>query len=265
MPKDKDFKALVRTRMAMTGERYTEARASVDDRRRLTDPSQPEIQEWVERLAAAETYLPAYLTLKELPAEVLRPVATQATRHPNWRVRRGACRLLDDLDFTADSFAALQACLDDPEPRVRRAATHSLTCQHCKPDGCVVDVRAVFERALQDANRTVRKMAVGPLTYGSDEPWRRELLRQVFEHDASAALRQVARQALEHFELRDRSDSERRHLPPELRVKTERHPGKWVAISNGSIIDVGGHPPSMVRTAHKHGHKEVTVYWVRAE
>jgi hypothetical protein len=172
--------------------------------------------------------------------------------------------LLDDLDFTAESAAALESCLADPEPRVRRSAAHSLTCQRCKPVGCVLDIRPVMERVLKDPSRRVRQMAVGPLTYGSDEPWRLDLLRQVVASDPSPALRSLAHRALQDFEARRRSDLSRRELPEELRVKTERHTGKWVAISEGRIIDAGGHSGAMERTARKHNHEDVRVYWVSA-
>ena len=51
-------------------------------------------------------------------------------------------------------------------------------------------------------------------------------------------------------------------VTPELVNKTERHPGKWVAISDGRIIDAGGHYRAMERTARKHGHDDVRTYWV---
>ncbi len=58
------------------------------------------------------------------------------------------------------------------------------------------------------------------------------------------------------------SDEARRRLPADPVAKTERHKGKFVAVSEGRIIDAGRHSAAMVRTARKHGHDEVEVYWV---
>lgn len=260
MPQDKDLKRLVRARMTTTGERYTQARAAIDTRG--PDHSSDDLSRWLQALGEADRYHDAYQHLKALPADLLVPLAATGTGHANWRIRRGCCRLLDDLAFTKESFAALETCLADPDPRVRRASVHSLACQHCKPAGCVLDVRGVFQRALQDPSRKVRQMAVGPLLYGSEEDWRLDLLRQVVATDPSATLRGWARRRLESIADRDHSDEERRQLPAELVGKTERHAGKWVAISDGSIIDAGGNPQVMQRTARKHGHDDVCTYWV---
>ncbi len=160
MPQDKDLKRLVRTRMAATGERYTQAKVAIDARSRADGG-------WTQLVAALGdpgTLYRAMARLKALSPDTLRALAVMGTVDANWRVRRACCQLLDDLDFTAESFAALERCLDDPEPRVRRAAVHSLTCERCKPDGCVVDVRRAIERALLDTSADVRKLAIGGLT-----------------------------------------------------------------------------------------------------
>jgi hypothetical protein len=260
MPQDKDLKRLVRTRMAATGERYTEARAAIDTRVRSS--STEEWVGWVQAMADPVTYHAAYQQLKGLPDDVLLPLAVEGTRDPDWRIRRGMCRLLDDLAFTDESFAALVHCAGDAEPRVRRAAVHSLGCQHCKPDGCVVDVKSVVERALKDPSRKVRQMAIGPLLYGVVEDWHLDLLHQVVATDPSPGLRRWVQLRLDELELKRQRDVERRQLPPDLVTKTERHPGKWVAISDGRIIDAGRHYRAMERTAHKHGHNDVRSYWV---
>ncbi len=261
MPKDKNFKALVRTRIALTGERYTQARAALDTRRPDAG-MQTALPGWLEALGGPDSYHRTYQVLRTLPPDTVRTVAITGTRHPNWRARRGSCRLLDDLVLTTHSIAALQACLEDLDPRVRRAAVHTLSCQHCKPDGCVVDVRPVFEKALTDANRSVRQMAVGPLMYGTDEPWKRDLLREVETNDPSGVLREWARRRLEELRARDQSDIERRKLPPDLVAKTERHVGKWIAITDGRMIDAGTNPGAMERSARKRGHHDVCLYWV---
>lgn len=262
MPQNKDLKRVVRARMADTGERYTEALTALVGSPRTADTSGGSAG-LVAALANVETYHSAFGELKALPSETLLPVAIAGSRHQDWRVRRGCCLLLDDLAFTDESFAALEERLSDPDARVRRAAVHSLSCGHCKPEGCTVEVRPVFERALRDPSRRVRQMVVGPLGYGPEEGWRLDLLRQVAGADPSQMMRRWAQGALDAFEARRASDLARQRLDPELVAKTQRHAGKWVAISGGRIIDAGGHPGAMERTARKHGHQDVIVYWVR--
>ena len=112
--------------------------------------------------------------------------------HDDWRVRRRCARLLDDLSFTDESLAALEACLDDPHPKVRAAAMHSLACERCKPDGCALEVRPLFERMVRDPNVKVRSKVVGPLTWQDLGKWGAELLADVAANDPSAQLRRSA-------------------------------------------------------------------------
>ena len=157
MPTEKDFKRLVRQRMAATGEQYTQARAALDTRIVDVDP---------------------------LLAQL---------RDPDWKIRRRACQALDDVAFTPESFKALTELLDDPRAEVRRAAVHTLTCVHCKPDGCVLDIRGVLERAKHDRSRRVRQMVIGPLWGGLvREPWADELLAWFVAHETSEQLRRLA-------------------------------------------------------------------------
>jgi len=159
MPQDKDIKRVVRARMAETGERYTQAKAAVESRSPSTQ-SDTVYQEWLDALGTNESRAAAYHSLKSLPDDVLRPLAVRRATHENWRIRRGCCRLLDDLVFTTESLEVLEGCLEDPDSRVRRAALHCLSCQHCKPEGCVVDSRSVLERmAERDPSDYVRHLA----------------------------------------------------------------------------------------------------------
>lgn len=262
MPKDKDLKRLVRARVAETGERYTTARAALVTR----DPSAVDDRKWhlVEGLGDPTTLHRSYEELKALPPDVLRPLTIAGTGHSNWRVRRGCCRLLDDLDFSSESYAALARCLDDPEPRVRRAAVHSLSCEHCKPDGCEVDPRPALERGARDPNRRVREMAVGPLTWGprGREPWALRLLERVAADDPSPKLRQLARDALNRAELMARTDRERQELNSVLVKKTQRHTGKWVAIHDGRIVDAGRSSHAIRRAMNRRGYEDARIYWV---
>src|SRR5437016_314471 len=110
MPQDRDFKRLVRRRMALTGERYTAARAALDPQ-----PPAPgrDVARWVEELASPAHAMAAYGALRGLPAERLRPAALSGLDHPSWRVRRSCCRLLDDLVLTDETTAALERRLAD--------------------------------------------------------------------------------------------------------------------------------------------------------
>jgi len=260
MPRDKDFKRIVRRRMADTGEPYTAARAALDPQ--PSPPSRRDVSRWLEELASPTRLHEAYDALRALPADRLRPAALSGLDHPNWRVRRGCCRLLDDLSLTPESTPALQKRLTDPHPLVRRAAFHTLSCKHCKPDGCTLDIGPLFERMASDSSRRVRSAVLHPLTWAyTDEPWTPALLRRFAEEDPSAQLRKVAGDFLAVLERRKRSNELRLQLPPELRVKTDRHPGKWVAIAGGRIVAVDD--PRQIRSALRTA-ADTVLYWVAA-
>ena len=266
MPTNKDFKRIVRRRAAETGETYTAARAALADgspsgSTSLPPPSLPE--RWLELLAERDHALGAFSLLKALPEDRLRPLAVAATGHADWRVRRHGCRLLDDLALTDDSLVALTTCLSDDHPKVRRAALHSLACERCKPDGCALDTRPLFERMIEDPNASVRSAVVGPLSWRNDVEWAQPLLERIAESDRSAELRTLARQGLTRLARQEQTDAARRALPEALRRKTERHRGKWVAVADGRIIGVdvfeGGLRRVIKGTAHD---GEAAVYWV---
>ena len=259
MPRDKDFKRIVRRRMASTGEPYTAARAALDP-----EPSPPRdgVPRWLEALGRPAHAQAAYVALKALPELWLRPAALSGLDHPNWRVRRTCCRLLDDLSLTPESTSALERRLADSHPLVRRAALHTLSCKHCKPDGCALDVGSLFERMAADPNRRVRAAVLHPLTWAyTDEPWTPGLLRRFAERDPSGQLRGVASRFIADLEARRRSNERRLQLPPELRARTERHRGRWVAIAGGAIVAVDD--PRAIRAARR-TRPDTEVYWVAA-
>lgn len=258
MPTEKDFKRLVRQRMADTGERYTDARAALDTR---PDPLDPRIR-WVEQLAEVGRAPEAFELLRALPERALRRVAVAGLAHESWRVRRACCRLLDDLTLTPESSAALETCLDDPHPRVRRNALHTLSCDACKPDGQCVDTQALFERAARDTNAGVRKMVAGTLEWKHDEPWAEELMEHFAATDASAEIRRCAEKGLARIERQRRTDAARRALPEELVRKTERHRGKWVAIAGGTIIGAEAYAGALRRIIKGKGATDAELYWV---
>src|SRR5215471_5951137 len=184
----------------------------------------------VSELADPATAPSAAAALKATPSELLVPALVAGLESPEWRVRRSCCRLLDDLDFTPESLAALQRALDDPDPRVRRSAVHTLSCQHCKPSGCAVEVQPLFERMARDPNRRVRHAVLNPLSYQRHGPWAERLVEYMADNDPSEKLREHAGGILAGKAFERAADAERRRLPERLRLKTERHPFQWVAL-----------------------------------
>lgn len=257
MPQDRVFKRLVRRRMAETGERYTVARAALSP---ATIVSSQHVARWIEQLANPELVVAAYEALRTLPEGRLRSAALRGLAHPTWRVRRSCCRLLDDLALTPVSIAALTRCLSDAHPRVRRAAVHSLTCKHCKPAGCAIDVRSLAERMASDPSRLVRSAI--PLFEYEYESWVPDFLRRYAEDDPSATLRAAARDHLAQLEAKRRSNEDRLRLPDELRAKMERHRGRWVAIAAGRIVAVSDPGrPGAIRHARRTW-PDTALYWV---
>ena len=249
MPVDKDLKRLVRARMAATQENYTTARAALaPDLPGATQvaegpqgPQRPQVDRddlraLVARLADPVTASPAAATLKVQPLERLVPALVVGLESPEWRVRRSCCRILDDLDFTPESLRALEGALDDPDPRVRRAALHTLSCQHCKPNGCALEIQPLFERMARDPSRRVRQAVLNPLGYQRHGPWAERLVEYMAANDASEQLREHARLVLARKALERAADAERRRLPERLRLKTERHPFKWVALDRERLV-----------------------------
>lgn len=249
MPTDKDFKRIVRQRMEDTGERFTVARAAL-----TTEPVDPtgvdrgstlpaRGSRWIELLGDPQQNQGAFDLLKALPPEQLGPLAVAGTRHANPKVRRRSCQLLDDLALTPESVAALEACTTDADPRVRGAALHTLGCEHCKPDGVCLDQRRIAERAAGDRSAKVRRGVAMTLSWNPrhSDDWALGMATRFLE-DSSAEIRRYAQAALERIERQRRTDQERRQLPEPLRTKTERHPGKWVAVLNGAIVGVDPAP-----------------------
>lgn len=267
MPTNKDFKRLVRQRMAETAERYTEARAALTG---TPDPAPParsgvdsglrqEGERLIGLLGDPLQNEGAFRLLKELPPEQLRPLATKGTRHPSSKVRRRSCQLLDDLALTPQTLAALEACTSDPDPRVRAAALHTLACEHCKPDGVCLDPRTIAERAANDTSAKVRRGVAMTLSWNpkhSDE-WAIALATRLLA-DPSNEIRTYAQAALDRIERQRRTNNQRQLLPEPLRTKTDRHPGKWVAILDGNIAAVNPAPSWRWR------HPEAELYFVAA-
>jgi len=263
MPKDKDLKRLVRRRMADTGEPYTAARAALErgHEPEPLGPSEPpdRISRWVELLAVVQHANGAYALLKSLPPAQLRPAALRGLTHESWRVRRSCSLLLDDLVFTDETIAALQQRLDDEHPKVRKAALHALTCAHCKPDGCALELRPLLERMAGDPDRLVRKSVVTSM-WRTEADWAINLLHRFAADDPSAYVRDIAALTLERIERNQRARVTLDALPPELRPKVERHRGKWVAVADGRVIAADRSRRTVLRAMRGMGRQDAEVY-----
>ena len=265
MPTDKDFKRRVRQRAAATGERYTEARAALAAGRTppTATPAASEPQRWLALLGVPGQAEGAFALLQALPEDELRPLVLGAVTDADWRIRRSCCRLLDDLTLTPESIAALTARLDDVHPKVRRAALHSLACERCKPDGCALDIRPLFARMARDPSAAVRSMVVGTLSWQNDSAWAAPIFAEAAASDPSAEVRALAAHGLARLAEQARSEEARRALPEELRRKTERHTGKWVAVADGRIIGVQAYEGGLRRIIKGYRSRgEAAVYWV---
>jgi hypothetical protein len=235
--------------MAATQENYTRARAALV--LEVPEADEPpsahgvggidgvdgvDLRAHIAQLAEPETARPAAGTLRAVPPERLIPALIEGLKSEEWRVRRSCCRLLDDLDFTPESVAALQGALNDSDPRVRRSALHTLGCQHCKPSGCALEIGPLFERMAGDPSRRVRQAVLYPLGWQRRGPWAERLVERMAASDPSEQLREHARRILVRKAFERAADAERRRLPEGVRRKTDRHPYKWVGLDGERLV-----------------------------
>jgi hypothetical protein len=242
MPEDHDFKRLVRARMQATGERYTQARAALAAQRDAGDRViSDRTRSLLGQLADTGLAVASRDYLARLPEPERRAAAIEGLRHGNWRVRRTCAQLLDRVDLTPESVAALTRALDDEHPQVRRKAVHTLTCENCKPNGCAVDVRPVFERAIGDPSILVRSMVVHVVTlHFFDQQWAVDLVAAVAVSDKSANQREWAADWIRGLRECWEADDRRRELEPGIVARTERHGGRWIVIRDGRIVATPG-------------------------
>jgi hypothetical protein len=267
MPQDKDFKRLIRERMALTGERYTASRRTLINGRPTT-PDKREVRGWLELLALPDQAGPgdtAYKRIASLPTEQRRGCAIQGLRHESWRVRRRCALLLDDLALTNETIIELKQLLEDPHPKVRGAALHTLTCEHCKPEACDIRVRPIAESMLNDPNANVRRQALGGIAGWTGDIADEEALStlgRVAELDRSAKVRSDANGLLKWHRAKQRGDAERLSLPSDTRARVDRHKGKWVAVSQGSVIAVAQFLGPVHDAIKGMGRTDAVVCWV---
>jgi len=261
MARDHDFKRLVRERMQDTGERYTQARAALVTQR---DAGDRVISDRTRSLLGqlADTSLAAASRehLARLPEPERRAAAIEGLRHESWRVRRTCAQLLDRVDLTPESAAALTRALDDEHPQVRRKAVHTLTCENCKPNGCAADVRPAFEHAIRDPSVLVRSMVVHVVTlHFFDQQWAVDLVAAVAASDKSANQREWAADWIRWLRWHWDADDRRRELEPDVVARTERYPGRWIVIRDGRVVTTPGKAGRVFRRELSAGGRQ---YWV---
>jgi HEAT repeat protein len=261
MAKDHDFKRLVRERMQNTGERYTEARTALVAQREADDPVVSDrTRSLLGQLADTGFAAMSRDHLVRLPEPERRAAAIEGLRHENWQVRRTCAQLLDRVDLTPESVAALTRALDDEHPQVRRKAVHTLTCENCKPNGCAVDVRQAFERAIRDPSSLVRSMVVHVCTlHFFDQQWAIDLIAAVAASDKSPKLRESAAAEIRRLRTCWDSDDRRRELEPGIVARTERHGGRWIVIRDGRVVATPGKAGRVFRRELTAGGHQ---YWV---
>lgn len=243
MPQGKDFKRLVRERMAITGEQYTAARAALlgeRDRQVLA----PELALWMTQLGDGEHARAAYEFLERLPEETRRIASMEGLRHADWRVRSRSAQLLDNLTLTPETTARLLELLDDEHPRVRAEAFHTLTCEHCKPEACDVNMRAIAGKMVDDQTPSLRRAATGLLSYFFDNQAIVKL--RALADDPSPRVRRELPWKLARAERRRTGYEAFLKLPSPLRDKLEAKyatnwVGKWVGVSGENVLSAHDH------------------------
>lgn len=118
--------------------------------------------ELIEQLAIPHRRRAAVRALLEMGFEAA-PLAVQGLRHENDGVRRGSCEILDHY-LIPEAIPGLIELLDDPHPRVRLLALHTLACDRCKEGDCRPEEREVLPKAIrilkEDPSPHTRAMAI---------------------------------------------------------------------------------------------------------
>ena len=155
-------------------------------------------REQVERLASRDYRVAgaAYETLAQAGTTAMRAVL-DGLSHPSPRVRRGCADFLDHQGGDACLKALREVALQDPVPRVRRAAVHSLGCQRCKAHPLSGDlVELLVQVAESDGSLRVRQEAVYALGLQPLDPRAVAVLRRILDEEAARDLRAGAHAAL---------------------------------------------------------------------
>ena len=107
----------------------------------------------------------SYMTL-QARGQAMLDAALRGLRHTNPVIRRYAADLMDHLGNDV-CVPPLLELLNDPVPKVRRQAVHSLSCQRCKATPLSADMTDILiDKMLNDPNQRVRGEAAFGLWVG---------------------------------------------------------------------------------------------------
>ena len=136
------------------------AARKISKRSTRTGTSTDDVDRLVDAFGAKATRFDSYRALLNVGERAV-PALRRGLKDERWEVRRWSAMLLDQF-ADAEALADLIPLLNDPMPKVRLWAVHSLACDHCKDDvQCPVDVvPLLIERVERDDHRRVRKMAL---------------------------------------------------------------------------------------------------------
>ncbi|HEV2810852.1 MAG TPA: LuxR C-terminal-related transcriptional regulator [Acidimicrobiales bacterium] len=135
----------------------------------------------------------------------------QGLSHPGWRVRRWACRLLEDETLDALTSARLiAAAKGDPHKKVRRQALLAVVWESCVPapkstectDSRYDVIGLLLERLRNDRSVSVRRAAATGLMLqvtlnGNRQPRVQRGLQRAMAKEADETIRRRAREALD--------------------------------------------------------------------
>jgi hypothetical protein len=121
-------------------------------------------------------------------------------RSPHSRIRFECAHALDDY---ADERCVepLRRLLNDPVPRVRRIALHSLGCDICKPAPLASEmdfVSLAIEQAFTDPSIQVRRHAVSELVVRRADPRAAAAIRQLQAQERDSEFRRIIRREMGH-------------------------------------------------------------------
>jgi hypothetical protein len=149
----------------------------------------------------------------------------EAMASPDWKVRAAAAAVLDHAEQDAELERVLTDAVRDPDARVRDAAFHSLSCGHCKPEGCVSDssVDVLVDGMLHDPSVRVRRKLAGGMMWGQQGrgPGVIDAFRTLLASDPDRVLRDRSATFLASLDVRRDSMPFREWWPAFLRRKDE--------------------------------------------
>lgn len=112
--------------------------------------------------------------------------------HPDWRVRRWCAAFLDHWGDER-AVPALLARVDDSRAGVRRLALHAVACQSCKERPLPLDIVGVLsEAALHDPSIRVRRVATHQLSCQEGHTEQATRVLEVLRHDHDTKLSGIA-------------------------------------------------------------------------